>query len=74
MLLMLVAGGMAVDYQRHELVRSDLQDALDRGSLAAANQFQIYTDDPGNTLNDQARAVIYSYMKSRNYRCRLITL
>ncbi len=38
--LMLVAGGMAVDFQRQELARADLQNALDRGVLAATDSNQ----------------------------------
>lgn len=66
--LLLVAGGMAVDYQRHELLRGDLQDALDRGVLAATNNNQEYDDNSGVSLDEQAKQVVLDYMVSRNYR------
>ena len=34
-LIMVVATGMAVDYMRHETLRAELQNGLDRGLLAA---------------------------------------
>ncbi len=36
-LIMVVGGGMAVDFMRQETMRADLQDALDRGVLSAAS-------------------------------------
>lgn len=36
-LTMMLVSGMAVDFMRHEMARADLQNALDRGVLAAAD-------------------------------------
>ena len=36
-LIMMLASGMAIDFMRHEMARADLQNALDRGVLAAAD-------------------------------------
>jgi len=46
----LVSSGIALDLMRHESERSDLQDALDRGVLAAASLTQ--TVDPETTIRD----------------------
>jgi Flp pilus assembly protein TadG len=67
-LLLLVLGGMAVDYQRYELARADLQDALDRGVLAATNENQVYSQSSELTVTAQAQGLIGKYMASRNYR------
>jgi len=67
-ILLLVAGGMAVDYQRYELARADLQDALDRGVLAATNGDQTYDMSGAVSLDDQAKLLIGDYMSSRNYK------
>ncbi len=67
MILLLVAGGMAVDYQRYELARADLQDALDRGVLAATNTNQSYDPNGPLTLDEQAVALIADYMAVRNF-------
>jgi len=56
-LLMVVSAGMAVDFMRHETHRVELQDALDRGVLAAASITQTKPAD----------ATIRSYMKSSNF-------
>ncbi len=63
--LLLVIGGMAVDYQRHDLARADLQNALDRGILAATNSNQLYDPNGQSTIDEQAAEVIYDYMASR---------
>ena len=39
--MLVVAAGMAVDFMRHEMHRAELQDALDRGVLAAASLTQV---------------------------------
>ncbi len=65
--LLLLVGGMAVDYQRYELARADLQDALDRGVLAATNGNQLYDPDSQLSVNEQARQLVSAYMVSRNY-------
>ena len=67
-IMLMVVGGMAVDYQRHEALRADLQDALDRGSLAAANMNQTYVLDGEKTTNQQVKALIGEYMASWNHR------
>lgn len=56
-LVMMVSVGMAVDFMRHETYRVELQDALDRGVLAAAAFNQ--TIDPEETIR--------SYLKSTNF-------
>lgn len=40
-LTMVLVSGMAVDFMRHEMARADLQNALDRGVLAAADVDQV---------------------------------
>ena len=65
---------MAVDYQRHEAARADLQDALDRGSLATANQNQTYDTGGTETMDEQAHSVISEYMASRNFKFEDLTL
>ena len=65
--MLLVVGGMAVDYQRHEALRADLQDALDRGSLAAANLNQNYISGGDKTTDEQVEGIIRDYMRSRNH-------
>ena len=64
-ILLLVVVGMAVDFQRQEMARADLQNALDRGVLAAANRNQVYDEAGPLTVDEQARAVIVDYMASR---------
>lgn len=61
-LIIAVIAGMAIDLARHETARADLQNALDRGVLAAANY--------ANTVPDKAAAtrVIQDYMISRQQR------
>lgn len=73
-IMLLVVGGMAVDYQRHEAARADLQDALDRGSLAAANLNQAYVLNGSKTRDEQARDVINEFMASRNFKQDTFTL
>jgi len=73
-ILMLVAGGMAVDWQRYELVRADLQDALDRGTLAATNRNQTYAVDGLLSEDEQAEQLIAQYMESRNYHSGAVSL
>jgi Flp pilus assembly protein TadG len=66
--LLLVAGGMAVDYQRFELARADLQNALDRGVLAATNSNQTYDGSGTLSVDEQAELLIAGYLASRNYK------
>jgi Flp pilus assembly protein TadG len=66
--LLLVAGGMAVDFERQELARADLQNALDRGVLAATNNYQQYDSAGVLSVNEQARQVVYEYIASRNVK------
>lgn len=61
-LLMVLASGMAIDFMRHEMARADLQNALDRGVLAAADMSQTLTEN-----EDDAKALIEEYMASRSY-------
>ncbi|MEM7530409.1 MAG: Tad domain-containing protein, partial [Pseudomonadota bacterium] len=83
-LLMALSIGMAVDFMRHEMARADLQNALDRGTLAAASLSQtaaIEIDEDGDgtwdTLTDAEIEANYEnlvaeYMASRSvYRDRL---
>lgn len=56
-LIMVVSVGMAVDFMRHETYRAELQDALDRGVLAAA-AFNQTVD---------AETTIRAYLKSTNF-------
>lgn len=77
-LLMALAIGMAVDFMRHEMARADLQNALDRGTLAAASITQkaateVDADDDGtwDTLSDAEieanyKNLVADYMKSRS--------
>ena len=57
-LIMVVGGGMAVDFMRQETMRADLQNALDRGVLAAASFKQ--GNDPEQIVQD--------YLDSRSFR------
>jgi len=54
---MVVALGMAIDFMRHETLRSELQFAVDRGALAAATL--------GNTQN--AEDVVRGYLLSTSF-------
>jgi len=56
-IVMMVSVGMAVDFMRHETYRVELQDALDRGVLAAAAFDQ--------TIG--AEETVRSYLKSTNF-------
>ena len=62
LLFTMLFAGMAVDYIRHENARADLQNALDRGILAATNVKVDVTNDV------QAKALILEYMDSRLHR------
>lgn len=73
-IMLLVVGGMAVDYQRYEQARADLQNALDRGVLAATNKNQLYDPDGTTTVDEQAQALIGEYFASRNYRASSMNL
>jgi len=55
--LMLLGGGAAIDFMRHEALRARLQDSLDRGVLAAANLTQSL----------DAEVVVREYMKSAGF-------
>lgn len=57
MLTMVVSSGMAVDFMRQESLRAELQDAVDRGVLAAAALTQ--TMSPEDTIR--------GYLKSTNF-------
>ncbi|MEM6421896.1 MAG: pilus assembly protein TadG-related protein, partial [Pseudomonadota bacterium] len=60
--VMAVVAGGAIDLARHETARADLQNALDRGVLAAANW---NSDVPDNAA---AQSVVQGYMASRQQR------
>lgn len=60
-LTMIVAGGMAVDFMRHETARADLQNALDRGVLALTATSQTAVD---KSDQDQLEGLVRSYMAS----------
>ena len=69
---MILAAGMAVDFIRHETARADLQNALDRGVLAAAAFNQQYIDQIGDVsgdgdLTDEYQALVEEYMKARSF-------
>ena len=76
-MMMVVACGMAVDFIRHEGARADLQNALDRGVLAAAALSQSYVDeriaaDPDLSPDEETRQAEYArlikaYMASRSF-------
>ena len=56
-ILMVVSVGMAIDFMRHEAFRAELQNALDRGSLAAASL----------TQKMPAKETVRSYIRSTNF-------
>ncbi len=64
-LTMVVASGMAVDFMRHETARADLQNALDRGVLAATNLAQGVSDK---------EQVVEEYMLSRSFKPAALSL
>jgi len=65
-LMLVVGGGMAVDFMRHEAHRVELQDALDRGVLAAASSSQ--TMDAEDTVHSYLRTTEFV---NTNYRLRV---
>ncbi|MEM6971338.1 MAG: pilus assembly protein TadG-related protein [Pseudomonadota bacterium] len=60
--ILAVMAGMAIDIARHETARADLQNALDRGVLAAANSAS------GVASKADAERIIGEYMASRTNR------
>lgn len=56
-MLMVMAVGMAVDLMRHETSRAELQNAVDRGVLAAASMTQTM----------QGEETVRAYVKSTNF-------
>ncbi|MEL7137917.1 MAG: pilus assembly protein TadG-related protein [Pseudomonadota bacterium] len=77
-LLMALAIGMAVDFMRHEMARADLQNALDRCTIAAAalsqraaievdadgdGTFDVLTDEE---IEQNYQSLCADYMKSRS--------
>ncbi|MEM1265008.1 MAG: pilus assembly protein TadG-related protein, partial [Pseudomonadota bacterium] len=62
---------MAIDFMRHEAARTDLQNALDRGVLAAASSTQSIGALTGTVTEAEAtaanKALIESYMRARSY-------
>lgn len=75
LIMMMVMGGMAVDFIRHENSRADLQNAIDRGSLATTNLRETLKvdafDDDGNpitlTTNESAAALMQPYLNARSF-------
>ncbi len=71
-LTMVVMAGMGVDFMRHEAARADLQNALDRGVLAAAARTQTLAQQEEGMSDAEFREakeeLIASYMKSRTFR------
>ena len=57
MLTMVVSTGMAVDFMRQEALRAELQDAVDRGVLAAASLTQSMS--PQETLEGYLRSTSF---------------
>jgi len=64
-IIMMASVGMAVDFMRHETYRAELQDAMDRGVLAAASFSQSIDADK----------TVREYLKSTHYvkHCYKIT-
>ncbi|MHA3916287.1 TadE/TadG family type IV pilus assembly protein [Halovulum sp. GXIMD14793] len=70
-LTMIVIGGMAVDFMRHEAARSDLQNALDRGILAVTASSQKAID---KTKQEELEMLVGSYMASRSFKSAEMSL
>ncbi|MEM8595548.1 MAG: Tad domain-containing protein [Pseudomonadota bacterium] len=68
-LLMTLSIGMAIDFMRHETARADLQNALDRGTLAATavTQTLAVDDDGDGDLTDEYTDIVYDYMMARSF-------
>ncbi|MEM7526773.1 MAG: pilus assembly protein TadG-related protein [Pseudomonadota bacterium] len=85
-ILMALSIGMAIDFMRHETARADLQNALDRGVLAAAALTQkaateVDLDDDGvfDALTDAEiqtnyQNLVANYMASRSFNPSAMTL
>lgn len=78
---MIVIGGMSVDFMRHEILRADLQNALDRGVLAATNLSGKLTgsaikDGVSVDLTEQqvAERIVNEYVSTRNIQDDLTTV
>jgi len=63
-MVMMIGGGMAVDFVRHEIKREGLQDALDRGVLAAAGSAQASAP---STAAEYAAAEAGAILTVRSY-------
>ncbi len=66
-MLMMVGGGMSIDFMRQEIKREAMQDALDRGVLAAAGNAQtsisgVLTDAQTTAAENAATATVRSYI------------
>lgn len=67
-LTMVVAAGMAIDFMRHESARADLQNALDRGILAAVSVSQTLNDlETPEDSRLMSEAIVNDYMKSSGF-------
>ncbi|MEM1275283.1 MAG: Tad domain-containing protein [Pseudomonadota bacterium] len=71
---MIVLGGLSVDFLRHEILRADLQNAIDRGVLAATNLSGklegTMQDENGNSVSmteqQVAERIVQEYIDARN--------
>jgi len=70
-LTMIVGGGMGIDFMYHESERAELQDALDRGVLAAAS-FDIanYEGDTEEEKDAYLEARVISYLRANDLIAR----
>lgn len=71
-LTMIVGGGMGVDFMRHESERSMLQDALDRGVLAAAS-YEV--EDKDVDIEQRVISYVHSskFLEGRNPKFEIDT-
>ncbi len=71
LLTMIVGGGMGVDFMYHEAERAQLQDALDRGVLAATS-FEVSDFEGADPMAREAflEARVVSYLRSNSLLAR----
>ncbi|MEO1471234.1 MAG: pilus assembly protein TadG-related protein [Pseudomonadota bacterium] len=67
-IVLAVAAGMGIDFIRHESARADLQNALDRGVLAATD-ITVKVDD-----TNAAKAIVQEYLTTRQHDYEAHTL
>ncbi len=65
-LIMVVGGGMAVDFMRHETERAALQDAMDRGVLSAASFTRQFEEGTVTQAEEEqyVEDLVVSYLRS----------